>query len=190
MTNKRIFSILVSALLVFSFSGAAHAEFFSVGAGVPVSHSISNDDMDTDGVSGYMVHVKLPIMLGLGMENYETKIDHSDSTVSDMKLKTNMYDIFWLTPIPVINVTIGAGLGTVEAECDVSVVTTNDASCSDYYDKGTVTQFWGQLGMNVLPFIDVHVSYHQISGDLKGKNGTSDASVDGTLLAAGISFIF
>lgn len=186
MITKKLFPILISALLVLAFASSAQAEFFSISAGMPVSHSISNDDMKADGVSGYLVHVKLPIMLGLGLESYETKMDHDDSNVSDMKMTTTMYDIFWLTPIPIINFTIGAGLGTAEFACDVA----GGTKCDDYYETGAVTQLWGQLGINVLPFIDLHVSYHQISGEIKGKGSVSDASVDGTLYAVGASIIF
>jgi len=189
MRTKRFAILAVTVVCVFTFfSSAAHAEFFSVSAGIPVAHNLSNSDLDTDGVSGYLVHLKLPIMLGLGMESYETKIDHSSTAVADMKLNTTMYDVFWLTPIPVINLTIGAGIGTVKASCEVTGTT--PGKCSDYYDTGTVTQLWGQLGINVLPFIDLHVSYHQISGDLKGKNGTDDSSVDGNMYAVGASIIF
>ena len=186
MLMKRVFPFVFSVMLVLSFNSSAQAEFFSVSAGVPVAHNLSNSDLDADGVSGYLVHFKLPIMLGLGLESYETKIDHTSDLVTDMKLKTTMYDIFWLLPIPIINITIGAGLGSAEMTCDVAP----DKDCGFYYDKGAVTQFWGQFGVPIFPFIDLHVSYHQISGDVKGKEGADDESVDSTLYAIGASIIF
>ena len=188
MITRKIFPFIVSVFMVLSFSSSAQAEFFSISAGVPVAHSLSNKELKTDGVSGYLVHFKLPIMIGLGMEAYETKIDYSatSTTVTDMKLTTNMYDIFWLTPIPIINFTIGAGAGTAELSCSI----TGGAKCSDSYDKGTVTQLWGQLGFSPLPFIDLHASYHNVSGDLKGKAGNADYGVGGVVYAVGASIIF
>jgi len=183
MSNKKIVSVLVAAILACSFSTQALAEFFSLSAGVPVSHAIDNSNVETDGVSGYLVHFKLPIMLGIGMESYETKI--KDAATTDTKLKTSMYDLFYLTPIPVINVTIGAGMGTVELEC-----TGVSGNCSDYYEAGPATQFWGQLGFNVMPFLDLHLSYHSIQAKIKGKSGTDDVSVDGNLMALGLALIF
>lgn len=188
MILKKIFPLLFSAMLIFSFGSSAQAEFFSISAGVPVVHNLSNADYDSDGVSGYLVHVKLPIMIGLGLESYETNIDHSASNVSDAKLKTTMYDLFWLTPIPIINFSIGAGLGSAELTCNVD--DSADGSCSDYYDKGSVSQLWAQLGIPIFPFIDLHVSYHKITGDIKGKGDVSDESVDGDLFAFGASIIF
>ncbi|MFH2131439.1 MAG: hypothetical protein ABIK68_13775 [bacterium] len=186
MITRKIFPFLVAAFLSLSFSSSAQAEFFSISAGVPVSHNLSNSNLESDGVSGYLVHFKLPIMIGLGMESYETKIKYSDPSVSDMKLATNMVDIFWLTPIPVINVTLGAGAGTADLSCSVAGGTT----CSNYYDKGTVTQLWAQLGISPIPFLDVHVSYHSVSGDVKGKGSNSDLNVGGTVIAVGASIIF
>lgn len=184
--TRKIFPLICSVLLIFSFSSPAKAEFFSISAGVPVAHSISNSNMETDGVNGFFAHFKLPIMIGLGIETYETGIDYDDPGVSDMSLKTNMYDIFWLTPVPVVNFTIGAGLGTVELECDVA----DGSQCSDFLDKGGATQIWAQLGFNVLPLLDLHVSYHQISGTVGGKNGADDEKIDGTVYGVGASFIF
>ena len=188
MITRKIFPFIISVFMVLFYSSSAQAEFFSVSAGVPVSHSFSNSDLDSDGVSGYLVHFKLPIMIGLGMEAYETKINYSDATVSDMKLATNMYDIFWLTPIPVINFTIGVGAGTAELSCTVINVTVTQ--CSDYYEKGTATQFWAQLGFNPVPLIDFHVSYHNVSSGVKSRSDGSKFNVGGTVYAVGASIIF
>jgi hypothetical protein len=193
MITRKIFPFIVSVFMVLSFSSSAQAEFFSVSAGIPVAHSFSNSSLDSDGVSGYLVHFKLPIMIGLGMEAYETKIDYVDPdpdvTIADMKLSTNMYDIFWLTPIPIINLTIGAGFGTAELSCDITA-TLGTSECSDNYEKGVVTQLWGQLGFNPIPLVDLHVSYHNISGEVKGKGSNKNYGVGGTLYAVGASIIF
>jgi hypothetical protein len=178
MLIKRFSAILAAALLVCSFSSQASAEFFSVSAGVPVSHSFSNENVESDGVGGFLFHVKLPIMIGIGMEAYDTKIKATEDT----KLKTTMYDLFYLTPIPIINVTIGAGVGSVELDCE---------ACSDLYEAGPATQLWGQLGFSILPALDIHLSYHNIQAKIKSKTvGIDDVGLDGAMTALGVSFIF
>ncbi|NQU64727.1 MAG: hypothetical protein HQ517_10675 [SAR324 cluster bacterium] len=179
MITRKIFPFIVSVFMVLSFSSSAQAEFFSVSAGIPVSHTFSNSGIESDGVSGFLVHLKLPIMIGLGMESYETGIKSTDS---DTKLATNMYDIFWMTPIPVINFTIGAGFGTAEKTCG------NGSDCG--FDKSPLTQVWGQLGFSPIPVIDVHMSYHKVSGDMKAKDGGGSVDVGGTVMAVGASIIF
>ncbi len=185
MIAKKIFPLIISAMLLIFVSSPAQAEFFSISVGIPVTHTLSDSDLEADGVSGYMAHFKLPIMIGLGLESYETKIK-SFSGVSDIKLKTNMYDIFWLAPIPIINFTIGAGLGTAEFECNIDA----GGTCSDAFDKAPVTQLWAQLGITLLPLLDVHMSYHKVSGELEGKDSNPNFDVGGEVIAVGVSLIF
>lgn len=186
MITRKIFPFVVAVFMILSFASSAQAEFFSVSAGIPVSHSLENSDLESDGVSGFLVHFKLPIMIGLGMEAYNTDIKFADPDVTDMKLATNMYDIFWMAPIPVINITIGAGFGTVELSCSVL----GGTECSDYFEKGVVTQYWGQLGFSPLPLFDLHVSYHKTAGKVLGKDNSDDMEIDGTVMAVGASIIF
>jgi len=192
MFVKKVITALFAALVLFSFSSNAYAEFFSVSAGIPFSQSFSQSwenssgSIESDGVSGILLHVKLPIMLGLGLETYETKITAPDTNFSDMKLKTTMYDVFWMTPIPIINFTIGGGLGTTTLECNVETT----GSCSDSFEAGTASQLWAQLGFSPIPFLDVHMSYHNISSTVKGIGSAKDEDFSGSLMAVGVAFIF
>ena len=132
--KSKLISILLPLILGFMllFGSPLKAELFSVSAGIPLSHDIKDENLDSDGVSGFFFHVKFPILVGVGLENYETKIKGD----SDKKIGTTMYDIFYLLPIPVINLTVGLGAGQSELKC---------SSCSSSYDVGTATQIYSCL---------------------------------------------
>ncbi len=97
MMKSKLISILLPLILGFMllFGSPLKAELFSVSAGIPLSHDIKDENLDSDGVSGFFFHVKFPILVGVGLENYETKIKDLDT-----KIATTMYDIFYLLPIP------------------------------------------------------------------------------------------
>ena len=106
---------ILTAFTVASFllsSTPAFAELFSVSAGVPFSHSFANTEVESDGVSGFFLAAKLPIMVGVGIESYKTKIKGTTQ-----KLATSMYDIFYQLPIPIVNLTLGLGMGSTELQC-------------------------------------------------------------------------
>ncbi len=197
MISRKVIPFIIAAALVFGFNTNAFAELFSVSAGIPISHSFSSEwsdgggTLESDGVSGAMVHVKFPIMLGIGYESYKTKIkSYDESVIDDISLTTNMLDFFWLTPIPVVNFTIGAGIGTAIFECDL---VQTGRSCSDDYESLGPTstyQLWGQLGYSFLPFLDAHFSYHNVSAKVKDKDDDSTTAFNGTVIGFGLAFIF
>ena len=47
------------------FGSPLKAELFSVSAGIPLSHDIKDENLDSDGVSGFFFHVKFPILVGV-----------------------------------------------------------------------------------------------------------------------------
>ena len=71
--------ILLGFMLV--FGSPLKAELFSVSAGIPLSHDIKDENLDSDRVSGFFFHVKFPILVGVGLESYETKIKDSDTKI-------------------------------------------------------------------------------------------------------------
>ena len=165
---------LVASIML--FGNTLRAEFFSISAGVPLSHDIADENISSDGVSGYFFHVKFPILVGVGLENYETKI--KDSTT---KIGTTMYDIFYLLPIPIINLTVGLGAGEAELLC---------TTCSSNYDKGTATQFYTSLGIPFLGIMDAHLSYRSVNSTIKAKTGSDEYKTGGNVIGAGISIGF
>ncbi len=173
---------LTIALVLFSFGFAInlHAETFFFSAGIPVARSFSESDEKTDSISGLLLHANIPLFPGVGYESYESTFK---GDALDSKLKTEMYDIFYLLPIPIVNITIGAGIGTSKLECD---------TCSDLYkNEGMNTnQLYAQFGFPIFPLFDLHLSYHSISGKVEGKNSTSDVKIAGTMYAIGVAFVF
>jgi hypothetical protein len=159
----------------------AFAELFSLSAGVPFSHSFADTEVaESDGVSGLFLAAKLPIMVGVGVEMYDTQL--KDST---KELRTAMYDIFYQLPIPIVNLTLGLGLGSTELKCE---------SCS-IYDQGTATQWYTSVGIPILPFFDAHLSLRSVSAKIK-TNAAGDVpkgteyNLGGTVAGIGIAFGF
>ena len=97
-----------------------------------------------------------------------------------------MYDIFYQLPIPIVNLTLGLGMGSTELQC---------VSCS-IYDKGSATQWYTSVGIPFLPFFDVHLSLRRVSSKIKtnaASEGTpkgTEYDVGGTVAGIGIAFGF
>ena len=67
-----ISSIAATSLILFSTQAFALINF---SVGVPLSHTFNDSDVaESDGVSGTFIQVGIPILPGIGMDNYETKI--------------------------------------------------------------------------------------------------------------------
>ena len=193
MILKKFFSVFVAGVIIFSLDSNAVAESFSVSAGIPVQRSLiekwdNGEQIESQSLSGILVHIKFPIMLGVGYESVESKINPPNDSWTDVKLSTSMYDVFYLFPISTINFTLGAGLGSSTLSCVITI-----KKCSDHWESGSIGsayQFWGQLGVPVTPVFDLHVSYHSITSKIKGLNGNPDLDFSGTMIGFGAAFIF
>ena len=178
---KKTILTAFTAASFFLCSTSAFAELFSVSAGVPFSHSFANTKVESDGVSGFFLAAKLPIMVGVGIESYKTKIKGTTQ-----KLATSMYDIFYQLPIPIVNLTLGLGMGSTELQC---------GSCS-IYDKGSATQWYTSVGIPIFPFFDVHLSLRRVSSKIKSNAASGNTpkgtkyDVGGTVSGIGIAFGF
>lgn len=200
MFRKKAISLIFAAFFLFALNGGASAALLHLSAGIPVSHSfsnfkITNSDADidvtveADGVSGTLMHASLILLPGLGVESYETKLKASDLDLLDgAKLKTTMYDLFYLLPVPIINLSFGVGLGSLELVCD---------DCSDvwYTGAGAAYQWFVQGGFPIIPLFDIHVSYHSITGTMLAKQdgkdaGYEDLDLSGSMMAVGVAFTF
>ena len=77
MIRKIIIScIAVTSLILFSTQAFALINF---SVGVPLSHTFTGkyhagDEVKSDGVSGYFIQVGVPILPGIGMDSYKTKL--------------------------------------------------------------------------------------------------------------------
>ena len=178
---KKIILTAFTAASLLLFSSPAYA-LFTLSAGVPFSHSFNDTNVaESDGTSGVFLAAKLPILVGVGIEMYDTKL--KDSTT---KLRTAMYDIFYQLPIPIVNLTIGLGMGSTELQC---------VGCK-IYDKGTATQWYTSVGIPFLPFFDVHLSLRRVSAKIKSNAASgstpkgTEFDLGGTVAGIGIAFGF
>ena len=175
--KKTILTAFTAASLLI-YSTPSFAELFSVSAGVPFSHSFADTKVaESDGVSGLFLAAKLPIMVGVGIESYKTKIKGKTQI-----LATSMYDIFYQLPIPIVNLTLGLGMGSTELQC---------VGCS-IYDKGSAAQWYTSVGIPFLPFFDVHLSLRRVSSKIKktAASGGTEYDLGGTVAGIGIAFGF
>ena len=179
---KKIILTVFAATSLLLYSTQAFA-LLSVSVGVPLAYS-STEGGSNSNMEGYFLGVQLPFALGLGMDSHKLKGDTSDS----MELHTNMYNLFYQLPIPVINLILGVGTGSQEYICnDVG----NGKSCSDALDKGSATQFYTSLGIPIIPLFDFHISYRMItSKNIKWKGSEEKLDNSGSLIGAGFAFNF
>ena len=183
-----------SSLLLYSTPSFA----FSVSVGIPMSQTITGKQSGRsygnapDKTSGYFLGVQLPFAIGFGIDSYTTKFKTGNcngcwGVGADAVLKTDMTNIFYQLPVPVVNLIIGLGKGTTEYDCKFT-----NGDCSKFYEKGSATQWYTSIGMPIIPFFDIHLSYRSITAkNIKhkleaGKKEDNSGSVTGV----GIAFNF
>ena len=143
-----------------------------------------------DKTSGYFLGVSF-LSIGLGMDSYTTKFKTGNcngcwGVGGDAGLKTNMTNIFLQLPVPVVNLIIGTGKGTTEYDCKYSF-----GDCSAFYDKGSATQWYTSIGMPIIPFFDIHLSYRSITAkNIKNKDDGRKHDNSGSVTGVGIAFNF
>ena len=177
---KKIILTVFAATSLLLYSTQAFA-LLSVSVGVPLAYSSTQGGSNSN-MEGYFLGVQLPFALGLGMDSHKSKGDPPQETV----LETNMYNLFYQLPIPVINLILGVGTGSQELICDD---VGNGTSCSDSFDKGSATQFYTSLGFPIMPLFDLHISYRMITSK-NMKNKASEEKLDNSDSVTGIGFAF
>ena len=177
---KKIILTVFAASNLILYSTPSFA-LLSVSVGVPMGHTVTDDTTHEDGYdapSGFLIGVQLPIAMGLGIDSYKTKLKETD----DYKLGTDMYNIFYQLPIPVINLIIGLGFGNQALEC---------TSCADDYDKGSATQWYTSIGFPLIPLFDIHLSYRSItSKNINIKSSDTKLDFSGSVTGVGFAFNF
>ena len=148
-----------SSLLLYSTPVFALLNF---SVGVPLSHTITGKYSDgteikSEGVSGTFIQVGVPLLPGIGMDSYKTKLKDNTPTV---EVATMIYNLYYLLPIPIINLTLGVGVGSTELQC------------GDCTAKGSASQWYASFGMPIIPLFDLHLSYRSVSSKVKNKSGS------------------
>ena len=184
-----------SSLLLYSTPSFA---LFSVSVGIPMSQTITGKQSGQsygnapDKTSGYFLGVQLPFAIGFGIDSYTTKFKTDDSDGAwgpggDASLKTNMTNIFYQLPVPVVNLIIGLGTGTTE----YVGTNTNGKDFSVYFDKGSASQWYTSIGMPIIPFFDIHLSYRSITAkNIKNKDDGRKHDNSGSVTGIGLALNF
>ena len=168
-----------SSLLLYSTQAFALINF---SVGVPLSHTITGKYSDgteikSEGVSGTFIQVGVPMLPGIGMDSYKTKIE----SVDPFELETMIYNLYYLLPIPIINLTLGVGTGSTKFKC---------SDCDAYFDKGSASQWYASFAMPIIPLFDLHLSYRSVSSKIKTKTGSAEHDLGGNVMGLGIGFNF
>ena len=175
---KKIILTVFAATSLLLYSTQSFA--FSISLGMPMGHTVTDDTIHLagyDAPSGFLIGVQLPFAMGLGIDSYKTKLKETE-----VKLGTDMYNIFYQLPIPVINLIIGLGFGNQALEC---------TTCADDYDKGSATQWYTSIGFPILPLFDIHLSYRSItSKNINIKESDTKLDFSGSVTGVGFAFNF
>ena len=168
-----------SSLLLYSTQAFA---LFNLSVGVPLSHSFSDSNVaESDGVSGYFIQVGVPLLPGLGMDSYETKLKCAGCD-KEAKISTSMYNLYYQLPIPIVNLTLGIGAGKTQQLWGGVAL-----------DDGAATQFYANVGIPILPLFDIHLSYRSISSKIESTSGSdkgTEYDYGGSVMGLGIGFNF
>ena len=168
-----------SSLLLYSTQAFA---LFNLSVGVPLSHSFSDSNVaESDGVSGYFIQVGVPLLPGLGMDSYETKLKCAGCN-KEAKISTSMYNLYYQLPIPIVNLTLGIGAGKTQQLLGGVAL-----------DDGAATQFYANVGIPIIPLFDIHLSYRSISSKIKSTSGSdigTEYDYGGSVTGVGIGFNF
>ena len=179
-------STLMLAMVLWTFT--AKADFLSVHADIPLSFGPTQEGADTpDSIAGARVGLSLFILpLGIAYESYEVSYSNESS---DSKDTYQIASVFVNLPVPIINIALGVGAGTITGEGDLSNGTKLTA------DNSVATSFFATLGYPILPLFDVHAGYQVINAnkvDVKNSSGGFEYENDssGTVWTAGIKIGF
>jgi len=165
-----------------------------MGATVPAKDSDGDPVWDVDGTSGYFIGVQLPFAVGLGVDSHKIGLKNTPTR----KLATDIYNIFYQLPIPVVNLILGLGTGKQTVECPtcaegtmVSEVYNGETSTyNGGFKPGSVTQWYTSIGIPILPLFDIHLSYRSITSKNIVAGGDTKMDYSSTVTGLGIAFNF
>ena len=172
-----------SSLLLYNTQAFALLNF---SVGVPLSHTFTGKwsegtAIESEGVSGYFIQIGVPMLPGLGMDSYETKLKCTGCS-KVAKISTAMYNLYYLLPIPIVNLTLGIGTGKTEYSYGGVAI-----------DDGAATQWYTSFGIPIIPLFDLHLSYRSISSKIESTSGSDKGTkydYGGSVMGLGIGFNF
>ena len=168
--------------LAFCLITASVVADIRVGVELPLSYSFKEADdgssLDADGMpSGFILLAQLPFISGgAGLESYEIKLDQT----GNHNISLLMADVFYILPVPVVDISLGFGYGTVEVKGD-------NAS---YYQKTNCSQYFLRIGVPIGPLFELIGSYHNVFARVAKKNSDTLLEAGGTLTTVGVAIGF
>ena len=166
--------LLAVAAVMLASPAFVQAQAFNVSADLPVSLTLANGE-PTDRVSGLVVDVALPILLGAGTTQVTAWSGANQVVYSTFH---GLFDL----PIAFIKVRGGLGIGRARPVVPGSSATYESAPIWELYVRG---------GLELFPGLDVHAGYHSMQGESKitaPVPGTLDVSA--TLYTVGMTLGF
>ena len=168
-----------SSLLLYSTPSFALLNF---SVGVPLSHSFADTKVaESEGVSGYFIQIGVPMLPGIGIDSYKAQFK-CPLCDNPFYVSTTMYNLYYLLPIPIVNLTSGVGTGKTEYSYGGVAI-----------DDGAATQWYTSFGIPIIPLFDLHLSYRSISSKIEstsGNNKGTKSDFGGSVMGLGIGFNF
>ena len=181
MAFKPIFKVCCFLMIIFFTSPASAVEWF-VGLELPTNYTFKNADdgtaLDPDGSpSGFLLSAHMTeYSVGAILESYEISLKDS----GDSKISRTLIDLYYVTPIPYVQVSVGGGYGFSEVK----------GTYAGDYDQGTALQYLLRLGFMVSDSIEIHWNYRMIQSRIKLKNSDNLLETGGTMTSLGASIGF
>ena len=176
--------LFVSFLFVFQNSAMANI-FISVG--FPNQYSldssvikINNSNIDLNKTrlpNGQSFHLNYNFLFGCGFDNVVQEYTYNSKNNS-LLARTNIYNFFFIAPIPVVKLEAGLGSGSTTFKTDSDVT---DADILQYFVK---------IGLPIFKFGGIHVGYHKFVGSEVKLSETTLIDPDASMLSTSVSISF
>ena len=176
---KNLMRFLGAILLLVTHVPFAAADVLSIHGDVPLVFTSSSSDYEATSVSGFKAGMSLFVVpVGIGYESYQVNFKSNKKTEAgsylEPKMKYSIADVFINLPIPVVNLVLGVGAGSVNTE-DYTITESADVKSTIKTKNGTITQFYASLGYEFIPLVDIHIGAHIV----KGSPVKSSKTIDG-----------
>ena len=164
------------ATAIFIGMAISSTQAMAVGAYVelPLQLSLKNCSQDcSPSPEGFIAGAMID-NLGIGLGYY---IANQNDAIPFQQFRWSTLDVTYLLPIPVVNVSVGAGM----------VFVAIDNKVAGTYSGGGY-QMILKAGYQVIPFLDIHGSYYSTSATVDF--GSQSTDVSSSLIALGVTLSF
>ncbi len=179
--KKNLIAAAIASALICAAS-AAHAQFFSISADLPVQYKFDQGG-SADDVSGFTAAVNLPFLVGFGYESYSATLNNGAGVGISREITFTIFDVFFDLPTPLVNIGLGLGFGSAEVK--------DGAGSTQTFDDADVFQYFVTIGLPFAGVFDVHLGFHALQGTADNKSATGqDQDIDGKMISLGLRIGF